>query len=513
MRNIEFLQRDRSTIEVRSYLPISGELASTTQTSFDVYSFIPVSFGAAPQTTSSKEFGKRFQSLYRLHFPSIKLSQLLNYETGQSPLKQLHDILASLPTGLEEDDAIDLGALARFCGAELIEALFREKNKIEDVLVGNAFSEEVAVRLRKLCENCVDAARKLRVMQTKAESFQYILPAGFPDILRVVGEYFSVSATEQLSGLVQSDAFRNNETLSSVERDIGNAVEELMRTYNLLPLSDLREEDKEYLAYRTNRLKKEVQRSLYLEPESNERVELISNSAAMVAAGLAALWATTAQIPLLSGKFGETSSFLFFAAAIGAYILKDRIKEIIRRQLSKRWSPWDKLYHFNLSHLRNFGVGSYTGRVEHTSDWATEDELDPTIREARSQQRSVGEVEDEMENILYHHQQLSIRCSNQRTFQDECGVQQVLRLSLDSLLPRLDDPWREVHAYDPSNRTFTKGEVPRVYHLNLVARLETHNNTEPLVARCRAVVNSLGVVRIESQCFEAQVLDSRRFSA
>ena len=37
----------------------------------------------------------------------------------------------------------------------------------------------------------------------------------------------------------------------------------------------------------------------------------------------------------------------YFAVAIGAYILKDRIKEIIRRQLSKRWSPWDRLYHFS----------------------------------------------------------------------------------------------------------------------------------------------------------------------
>ena len=134
-----------------------------------------------------------------------------------------------------------------------------------------------------------------------------------------------------------------------------------MRIYRLLPLESLETKDQEYLTYRTNRLKKEVQRTLYLEPESNERVELISNSAAMVAAGLAALWATTAQIPLLSGHFGETTSALFFAVAIGAYILKDRIKEIIRRQLSKRWSPWDRLYHFRLKHLSQFGVGSYRG--------------------------------------------------------------------------------------------------------------------------------------------------------
>ena len=153
-----------------------------------------------------------------------------------------------------------------------------------------------------------------------------------------------------------------------------------MRIYRLLPLESLETKDQEYLTYRTNRLKKEVQRTLYLEPESNERVELISNSAAMVAAGLAALWATTAQIPLLSGHFGETTSALFFAVAIGAYILKDRIKEIIRRQLSKRWSPWDRLYHFQLKHLSQFRRGFLPRRVEHTSKWTDETAIDSTIK-------------------------------------------------------------------------------------------------------------------------------------
>ena len=515
MKSIEFFQRDRTTIEVKSYLPIAGEPGSTSQTSFDVYSFIPVSFGVAPLTNSSKDLGKQFQSLYRLHFPYITLADLLNFERGDNPLKQLKTRIEALPTGLDEKETIDLSSLARFCGAELIEALHRERNQLEQELITRESNDDTRLHLENFCQETVNVASELRLLQTKAESFQYILPTGFPETIQVAGEYFSVTAIEQLSSLAQSNVLTKHALNASqrAETLIGQTAAKLMKVYSIHPLNDLREEDREYLTYRTNRLKKEVQRSLYLEPESNERIELVSNSAAMVAAGLAALWATTAQIPLLSGHFGETTSFLFFAVAIGAYILKDRIKEIIRRQLSKRWSPWDNLYHFQLNHLRNFGVGAYSGRVEHTSDWTTESGLDETIREARAQQRSVGEVEDEMENILYHHQELSIRCAEARSFQDECGVQQVFRISLDSMLPRLDDPWREVHTYDPETSTFSKGRVPRVYHLNLVARLETPNEDEALVARCRAVVNSLGVVRLESRRFITQQRESRRLSA
>ena len=339
----------------------------------------------------------------------------------------------------------------------------------------------------------------------------------FYDNLRVVGEYFTVTASEQLSALAQSESVDQLQPQSqdTIREIIGRTVEKIMRVYRLLPLETLETRDQEYLTYRTNRLKKEVQRTLYLEPESNERVELISNSAAMVAAGLAALWATTAQIPLLSGHFGETTSALFFAVAIGAYILKDRIKEIIRRQLSKRWSPWDRLYHFQLKHLSRFGVGAYRGRVEHTSKWTDESAIDSTIKKARSQQRSVGEVDDELEHIHHHHQNLSMTCDAARTSQEECGVQQVIRLSLDSLLPRLDEPLREIHAYNPKTGKFATANLPRVYHLNLVARLTSPCSNEPLVARCRAVVNSKRVIRLELQRFESsnQSTESLRLSA
>ena len=44
--------------------------------------------------------------------------------------------------------------------------------------------------------------------------------------------------------------------------------------------------------------------------------------------------------------------------------------------------------------------------MEHTSKWTDESAIDSTIKKARSQQRSVGEVDDELEHIHHHHQNL-----------------------------------------------------------------------------------------------------------
>ena len=312
MQSIEFLQRDRATIEVRSYHPIPGESGSQSKASLDVYTFIPISFGASPISTSSQEIAKHYQSLYRLNFPKVRLETLLNLSADGSPLKQLNDYICALPRGLHDYAGVDLSSLTRFCGAELVEAVFRDCQEIETKLNQPPDLSNTTMELELLCNRIVESTKLLKELERKSACYQYSLPTGFYDNLRVVGEYFTVTASEQLSALAQSESVDQLQPQSqdTIREIIGRTVEKIMRVYRLLPLETLETRDQEYLTYRTNRLKKEVQRTLYLEPESNERVELISNSAAMVAAGLAALWATTAQIPLLSGHFGETTSAL-----------------------------------------------------------------------------------------------------------------------------------------------------------------------------------------------------------
>ena len=105
-------------------------------------------------------------------------------------------------------------------------------------------------------------------------------------------------------------------------------------------------------------------------------------------------------------------------------------------------------------------------------------------------------------------------CDATRTSQEECGVQQVIRLSLDSLLPRLDEPLRGVHAYNPKTGDFATASLPR---LSSESRRASYITLQPraLVARCRAVVNSKRVIRLEYQRFESAVqsTESRRLSA
>src|SRR5690606_30381544 len=77
--------------------------------------------------------------------------------------------------------------------------------------------------------------------------------------------------------------------------------------------------DAEYYSYRIGRIKKELQRTLYVSTRTLGRDPLVVNTAAMVAAGLAATWATLAQVPLWGGALlSSPKGLILFGAAVGA---------------------------------------------------------------------------------------------------------------------------------------------------------------------------------------------------
>jgi hypothetical protein len=76
------------------------------------------------------------------------------------------------------------------------------------------------------------------------------------------------------------------------------------------------------------------------------------------------------------------------------------------------------------------------------------------------------------------------------------AMRQILRLNLRDLLARLDEPEQESKHYDERARRFVTQRIPKVYHLNLAARL-TSNHHAPVVMRTRVVLNKSGIVRLE----------------
>jgi hypothetical protein len=253
----------------------------------------------------------------------------------------------------------------------------------------------------------------------------------------------------------------------------------------------------EYFTYRLGLLKKELQRALYVDTRANARDPFYRNSAAMVAAGLAATWATLAQIPLLTGGLTSSQSVAFVAAAVGAYVLKDRIKEWSRNVLSQKLLRWDHDRHIVGTALARVGLGSFGGRAQERVRYVSDDDVPSEVAALRMNYRTVRGLQPELEHVLHYERKVTFFCDSPDPVPEGFGVQELFRLSLDEIVKRLDDPVDEVSFYDDRTGTFQQHQMPKVYHLNLVLAATDKASGEQELSRWRVVVNQQGIVHID----------------
>ena len=94
-----------------------------------------------------------------------------------SPLKQLNDYICALPRGLHDYAGVDLSSLTRFCGAELVEAVFRDCQEIETKLNQPPDLSNTTMELELLCNRIVESTKLLKELERRvlATSTVYLL--------------------------------------------------------------------------------------------------------------------------------------------------------------------------------------------------------------------------------------------------------------------------------------------------------------------------------------------------
>ncbi|MFT5431247.1 MAG: hypothetical protein ACI9OJ_001926, partial [Myxococcota bacterium] len=244
-------------------------------------------------------------------------------------------------------------------------------------------------------------------------------------------------------------------------------------------------------------LKKELQQALYLDTREAGRDPFYANGAAMVAAALAATWATLAQVPLLQGQLWSPQGGLLLAGAVGAYVLKDRIKDLVKQRLIRRWRQWDVSRKLLAEDFAGLGMGTFTGFALERTEWKEPDELPPGVRDVRRLHRTVRGAGADLERVLHYHRKVELSVAADAP-PPGYGIQEIIRISLDDVLRRLDDPIDTVYFYDTAKGRFEKKGLPRVYHLNIVAVGTEEASGRRIASKTRVMVNKDRIVRVEN---------------
>ena len=504
-RRLELSTRDRRTIELRQHfvLPHStdAELAYETR----VWFYFPRGFGISQQTWTPEEFYRDANVYMRLHAPGLSLKDFANLEHTHNPAAILRRQLPKLiEEGAPTGESLDI--LAKTLGAEFADAVTTAVRGLVGAINRADANDDLSAILADVRACCVDVQRALgavRRLRAKARAYRSVAAPTLLPSLSFAEEYASAVVDERLAELarvidtavVLRDGKGTALSMRLAVAEAAEAVHRRRREQGFPTPTGTAHTSAEHFTYRLGVLKKEMQRALYVDARAGRIDPFFRNSAAMVAAGLAATWATLAQVPLLQGGLSGSQSTLLFSAAVGAYVLKDRIKEWSRVVLTKKLLPWDHNDRIVGDALACAGLGRLVGRASEQVRWVKDDVIPASVDELRKRQRTVRGVA-ELEHVLCYRRRVAFDGGDEPV-PEGFGVQELVRLSLDEVLKRLDDPIDEVSFYDPVTGAFERTGMPKVYHLNVVVETIAPDN-ETRLSRFRVIVNQHGVVRIDT---------------
>lgn len=504
LRPIGVTARDRRTLEVRRLLPLPKSDLGT-RFGADLYLFFPRSFGISRETFRPEDFYRDGHVYLRLTAPTLRLSELCDLEHAANPAGLLR---RQLPALLEADPPPReaMASLPQMFGAELCDAFTREALALLSRIA--AIDDEpggptLAVALERYCADALHALGGLRRVRAKAFAYRAVAHPSLFDSLAFAEEYACSVLDEQLATLGQaidaSPGLRDGTGLATKLRlKVAEAAAQVNRRRLEQGFAVPWGGSPEYFCYRIGLLKKELQRSLYVDARQRSSDPFFRNSAAIIAAGLAATWATLAQLPLWTGSLGTRQGLLFLGGAVGAYVLKDRIKEWTRDTLTQRLRRWDHERRLVGDALSRVGLGSFVGRAFERVRYLAEDEVPGAVRRLRLAHRTVAGVTPEREVVLRYERRVELVQSKGNRVPDGFCLQELFRLSLDEVLRRLDDPLDRVAFFDHTSGRVCSRELPKVYHLNLVVVVtgDSPGGAQSL-SRHRVVVDRGGILRID----------------
>ncbi len=491
-------------------------------TSLELYFFIPRNVGVSAANYPRDEFYGDLTTFLRVDLPNLTLEELA--AGSQSPLVKFQGHMEAIRRG---------------------QAL-RQPLSVEVKLFGHTFTESVRRRSRALLHDLRRLSRHAPAPAGRPDRRWHYLdevdrfgevardalsalrgawrmfePLGLaaPQVLQVfqyTDEYCSLffdralaliaQTAQELPALFDGSGFvhRLRHALARHAR-----AEAAYRTsLGYLNLSETKGAAAEYFSFRQSFLKKAVQQALYVDTRRLATDTFVRNATGAVAAGLAATWALVAQLPTQLKDLPPTVQTLLLGVPVVAYIAKDRIKELTREWLSRRVRAFDTSSEIAVGSLMEAGLGSFFGEVQERASFLGDPEIPEDVLALRRAQHVIRGAELGGEGVLLYRRRLEIRPSPSaggggpagaglrgEALPPRLGLRQIVRLNMRHFLTRLDDAKQQEYHYAPSEDRFVHVGLPKVYHINLIARVVSRSTT---LRRWRVVLNKKGLVRVES---------------
>lgn len=457
----------------------------------ECYLFYPRQFGLDPTTYPKERFYTDIRPLIRFREPRLGFKQMLGLkESVRSPLLYLREYMEGLRAGRLIEPLQNAVDEARVFACSFVSNFLKNidrKRKLFTELracpTPEAMTEAFlkSARVVEKANGVLSAYRDLLAMGVG-------LPEGFAAEIRtelaLVDEYCYYRLRDGIAYLMlfTQDFRAAHPHDEAVRAFMATATTLLARedahaeaSAYIVIKADSPPATKERFVRRRGELKRRIWKVLFLDMRQRSLFAVQRQVGAMIAAGLAAVWAVLTQVLLLrrvifdqnAGSLVGLSGIVFLTAAVLAYVVKDRIKEFgrsyFRSGLFKEVPDQSETIYYRGSSNALQAVGS----LKEMAEFKTLERLPEYISVLRAKHVATLSEAEAVDQVLQYTKTITlsrgIKILGRYSLR---AVHDILRLNIDACLPRLGEPTRRLNVVDAEGNVDSV-EFPKVYYLDM----------------------------------------------
>ena len=436
------------------------------ENNFSVYMwlFIPNSLDINPSTYPKSRFYQDIKSNIRLVTPQFLLREIAGGDAV--PLNNLRDAFEALAKNPTRTLIAEYEYQIKMFAAITKSSLREEYNHI---CSGGRLDGDTDY----LCRGYVENVRN--ILSSYRDLWKII---NVPSVSPEVREYFFFG-DDFISSMVKGHSLKIYGELSrresGVERltleQLKGLIEEEMAYrehsgYGNLSLDNpKRNRD---IIFRHGVLKKYIESDLFLKVPKKKDGILVEQLYFSIAAGMSMIFATIVSFSFQK-TFGNFTLPLFIALVV-SYMMKDRIKELMRYYFAHRIGS---RYFDNKASI--IIKGKKIGLIKEGVDFISEEKIPSEVRSVRYGKRLL-DVENRIsdEKVLLYRK--SVRIDREQleanNIYETRGINDIVRLHINSFLQKMDDPRIYVPELSPEGKQ-ERILCDKVYYINIVLQLCT----------------------------------------
>lgn len=487
--------RDSLQFELKSEFLINPKIKNNIYKQ-EFFVFIPDALTINPKTYSKEQFYLDQINLIRYKTPKLSLKELIRKSNTRSPLIRLsslqHEPLTDELIRKMSDELRLLGNIFRVELRNKTQKLINELKANKPSIKTHAFQDQI---------NTLQG--ELLTLRSIFGHIQFSLPPNYSHTIlkhhiRYIDEFISYTIDYNLTRLLKFLREIKPYNWREIDHDLCELIikEKNYRTSHAFGPKTPKTSPyyRESILYRLGLLDKFVLEALRLQSNRYSFEERHGHLLGSAAAGIAMLlymllfWQST--------SFGVNSLPLVLLVVV-LYILKDRVKEGLKRFYYREAYRWFPDYSTEIKSLKGYKVGTLKENFSFIeANQLPEGFLDIRNREFHEELQALHRLE----NIIQYKREVSLEPHISTLAGRRREITMIFRFNLYRFLQKAHDSLQPFLTIDYATLDINKQMLPKVYHINIIIRnTYLKSNLEPKseIKKFRVVVDKDGIKRVE----------------